>query len=137
VISHYSEKKNKYLRSAALTVAVLVFFVVGISLATLFRLLLSGLIVRLALSGVATLTALTGLLPALLAFFVLVTLLTFFELITLLTLLLHIVCHELPSWESAGLPTPSRFVSVHELVAAGDCKGWEGIRSAADLSRTS
>jgi hypothetical protein len=130
VISLYSEKKTKYLRCATLAIAVLVFFVVGISLATLFGLLLSGLIVRLALSGVATLllAALTGLLPALLAFI---------ELITLLTLLLHIVCHELPSWESAGLPTPSKFIAIHKLVAAKDCKGWEGIGTAVVLSRTS
>ena len=131
MINHYSEKKNKYLRCATLTIAVLVFFVVGISLATLFGLLLSGLIVRLALSGVATLlllAALTGLLPALLAFI---------ELITLLILLFHIVCHELPSWESAGLPAPSKFIAIHKLVAAKDCKGWEGIGTTAVLSRTS
>jgi hypothetical protein len=122
VISHYCEKKNKYLRRAALTVAVLVFFAVGVSLAALFRLLLSGLIVRLTLSGLATLLpALPGLLPALLAFFVLVT---------LPTLLLHIVCHELPSWESADLSTPSRFIALQKLVAARDCKGWDGIRVA-------
>jgi hypothetical protein len=113
VISHYREKKNKYLRSAALTVAVLVLFVVGISLAALFRLLLFRLTVRLALSGLASLvTALTGL-PSLLAFF---------ELITLRTLLLRIFCHELPSWESAGLPTPSKFIAIHKLVAARDYK---------------
>jgi hypothetical protein len=121
-----------------LTVAVLVFFVVGVSLATLFRLLLllTGLIVRLALSGVATLllAALTGLLSALLAFVVLVALLAFFGLVTLLILLFEIVCHELPSWESAGLPTPSKLIAIHRLVAAEDCKGWEGIPDRSDLS---
>jgi hypothetical protein len=122
VIGHYHEEKNKYLRSAALTVAVLVLFVVGISLAALFRLLLFRLTVRLAPSGLASLlTALTGL-PSLLAFFELITLLTLFELITLLTLLLRIFCHELPSWESAGLPTPSKFIAIHKLVAARDYK---------------
>jgi hypothetical protein len=95
--------------------------------------LLSGLIVRLALSGVASLlllAALTGLLP----FVGLIALLAFFGLVTLLTLLLHIVCHELPSSESAGLPTPPKFIAIHKLVAAEDCKGWEGIRTARILS---
>ncbi|MGD0757876.1 MAG: hypothetical protein ABR921_03140 [Candidatus Sulfotelmatobacter sp.] len=97
MISYYREKKNEYLRSAALTVAVLILFVAGISLAALFRLLLFRPTVRLALSGLASLlTALTGL-ASLLAFFELITLLTLFELITLLTLLLRIFCHELPS----------------------------------------
>jgi hypothetical protein len=94
---------------------------------------LSGLIVRLALSGVPTLlllAALTGLLP----FVELIALLTFVGRVTLLTLLLHIVCHELSSSESAGPPTPSKFIAIHRLVAAEDCKGWEGIRTARILT---
>jgi hypothetical protein len=88
-----SKRKNEYLRSAALPVAVLIFlFLVGVSLPAFFRLVLARLaataMLALALSGLsALLTALAGL-TALLALFVLITLLTFF---------LHIVCHELPS----------------------------------------
>jgi hypothetical protein len=58
------------LRSAALTVAVLIFFVFVVGLAALLRLILAGLI----LSGLAALLALSW-------------------LATLLILLLHIVCH--------------------------------------------
>jgi hypothetical protein len=87
-IIHCIEKKNEYLRSAALTVAVLVFLVVGVGLPTLFRLVLARLTALLALSGLVTLlTVLAGL----------TALLTLSVLVTLLTLLLHIVCHELPS----------------------------------------
>jgi hypothetical protein len=96
--------------------------------------LLSGLIVRLALSGVPTLlllAALTGLLP----FVELIALLAFIGLVTLLTFLLHIVCHELPSWESAGRSHAFKFIAIHKLVAAKDCKGWEGIQTAQISNR--
>ncbi|MFZ0955521.1 MAG: hypothetical protein WAN60_04210, partial [Candidatus Sulfotelmatobacter sp.] len=117
VIIQCIEKKNKYLRSAALTVAVLVFFLVGVGLPTLLRLVLAGLTALLALFGLSTRLAMLPGLTALLALPVLVT---------LLTLLLHIVCHELPSWESADLPAPSRFIALQRLVAARCGKGWEG-----------
>jgi hypothetical protein len=67
------------LRSAALTVAVLVFFVFVVGLAALLRLILAGLI----LSGLAALLALSRL----------AALLALSWLATLLILLLHIVCH--------------------------------------------
>jgi hypothetical protein len=77
---------EKKLRSATLTVAVLVFFVIVLALAALFRLLLTGLAALLAaLSGLSTLTRLSGL----------STLLALSEL-TLLALLFHIVCHDTP-----------------------------------------
>jgi hypothetical protein len=70
----------------------------------------------LALFGLATLlTALPGL----------TALLALSGLVTLLIFLLHIVCHELPSWESAEIPTPSRFIALQKLVAARVCKGWK------------
>jgi fucose 4-O-acetylase-like acetyltransferase len=74
-----SKKKND-LRSAALTVAVLVFFVFVLGLAALLRLSLAGL-------SLAGLTALL-VLPRLAA------VLTLAGLTTLLILLLHIVCHK-------------------------------------------
>jgi hypothetical protein len=64
------------LRSAALTVAVLViFFIVVLTLTALFWLLLTGLITLLALAGFPWLLVLPG-------------------RSTLLALLFHIVCHE-------------------------------------------
>ena len=72
---HCIEQKNEELRSAALTVAVFVFFVFLLGLAALLRLVLVGLAALLALPGLAALLALSG-------------------LATLLILLLHIVCHK-------------------------------------------
>jgi hypothetical protein len=70
---------ERKLRSAALTVAVLViFFIVVLTLTALFWLLLTGLTTLLALSGLARLIVLSG-------------------LSALLALLFHIVCHEYPS----------------------------------------
>jgi hypothetical protein len=75
------------LRSAALTVAVLViFFIVVLTLTALFWLLLAGLTTFLALAGSSRLIVLPGL----------STLLALAELTTLLALLFHIVCHEYP-----------------------------------------
>jgi hypothetical protein len=77
-----------------LTVAVLVFFVIVLTLTALFWLLLTGLTALLALSGLSgliTLTLLSGL----------STLLALSELTTLLTFLFHIVCHEYPSFNKA------------------------------------
>jgi hypothetical protein len=76
-VDHCSEKRK--LRSATLTIAILVFFVfvLRLTLARLFRLGLAGLLVLLVLlAGLATLLALS-------------------ELAALLPLLLHIVCHEI------------------------------------------
>jgi hypothetical protein len=79
---------KRKLRSAALTVAVLViFFIVVLTQTALFWLLLTGLTALLALSGLARLVVLPGL-PALLALS---------GLTSLLALFLHIVCHEYPS----------------------------------------
>jgi hypothetical protein len=75
-----ASNKNEELRSAALTVAVLVFFVFVLGLATLLRLILAGLV----LAGLAAVLAL----PRLAA------LLALSRLPTLLILLLHIVCHK-------------------------------------------
>jgi len=72
--------ENNDLRSAALTVAVLVFFVFVLGLAALLRLILAGLV----LAGLAALLVLPGL----------AALLTLSGLTTLLILLLHIVCHK-------------------------------------------
>jgi sterol desaturase/sphingolipid hydroxylase (fatty acid hydroxylase superfamily) len=75
------------LRSAALTVAVLViFFSVVLTLTALFWLLLTGLTTLLALSGLAWLVVLSGL-----------STLALSGLTALLALFLHIVCHEYPS----------------------------------------
>jgi hypothetical protein len=70
---------ERKLRSATLTVAVLVlFFILVLTLTALFWLLLTGLTTLLALSGLLTLLALS-------------------ELTTLLTLFFRIVCHEYSS----------------------------------------
>ena len=82
---------ERRLRSAELTVAVLViFFIVVLTLTALPWLLLSGLTALLALSGLARLVVLSGL-PALLALS---------GLTSLLALFLHIVCHEYPSYKA-------------------------------------
>jgi hypothetical protein len=72
---HCIEKKNEELRSAALTVAVCVFFVFVLGLATLLRLVLAGLAALLALPRLTALLALS-------------------RLPTLLIFLFHIVCHK-------------------------------------------
>jgi hypothetical protein len=79
---------ERRLRSAALTVPVLVIFFVVLTLTALLWLLLSGLTALLALPGLARLVVLSGL-PALLALS---------GLTSLLALFLHIVCHEYPSY---------------------------------------
>ena len=80
---------ERKLRSAALTVPVLVIFFVVLTLTALFWLLLSGLTALLALSGLTWLVV-SGL-PALLALS---------GLTSLLALFLHIVCHEYPSYKA-------------------------------------
>jgi hypothetical protein len=74
---------RKKLGRAALTVAVLVFFfvIIGLTLTTLFRLLLAGL------TALLVLPLLTGLF----------TLLSLSELTALLTFFFHIVCHDYSS----------------------------------------
>jgi hypothetical protein len=80
---------ERKLRSATLTVAVLVlFFILVLTLTALFWLLLTGLTTLLALSG------LSGLL----------TLLALSELTTLLILLFRIVCHEYSSYKARAIP---------------------------------
>jgi hypothetical protein len=80
ISGHLHRKKNAELGSAALTVAVLVLFV--LSLATLLRLILAGLAALLTLARLPTL--LSGL----------ATLLPLSRLATLLIFLLHVVCHK-------------------------------------------
>jgi hypothetical protein len=91
-----SQKEN--LGSAALTVAILVIFLVFVlALAAFFRLVLSGLVTLLRLSVLSGLSALLGL--AVLA-----------SLAPLLALLFHIVCHKsFPPKESAGHPALFEF----------------------------
>jgi hypothetical protein len=78
-ISGHSSFIEEELRSATLTVAVLVLFVLG--LAALLRLILAGLAALLALARLALLTGLTALLPL-------------SGLASLLIFLLHVVCHK-------------------------------------------
>jgi hypothetical protein len=73
-----------------LTVAVLVFFVFVLGLATLLWLILAGLI----LAGLAALLALPRLAGLLTVLAGLTALLALSRLATLLILLLHIVCHK-------------------------------------------
>jgi hypothetical protein len=82
--------RNKHLRSATLTVAVLIFFFLVLLLTTLFRWVLAGLSGLLTLSGLAALLPLSGL----------VTLSFFF----------HIVCHRCFLLKKRG-PSP-RFWNV-------------------------
>jgi hypothetical protein len=98
---------KRKLGSAALMVAILVlFFIVGLILAALFRLLLTGL---------------TGLLALLM-----LSLLMLSRLTALLTLFFRIVRHELLLFKR-GLNRVREFVESSNLVAAMDCKGWERI----------
>jgi hypothetical protein len=82
---HTARVANK-LGSAALTVAILVVFLsLVLTLATLLRLVLSGLATLLRLSGLSTLLTVLSRLTRLL---------TLSGLIPLLALLFHIVCHK-------------------------------------------
>jgi hypothetical protein len=101
--------KKHGLRSATLAIAVLiVFFGLVLALATLLLWRLIGLAALLALSRLTALLALP-------------------VLVALLPLLLHIVCHEIFLLsKDADFSTPSESIAFHNLVAAGDCRGWEG-----------
>ncbi|MHB8217924.1 MAG: hypothetical protein ACYDDS_17770 [Candidatus Sulfotelmatobacter sp.] len=113
---------QRELGSATLTIAVLILFFVlvlpalfGLVLARLTT-LLAGLTAVLALSGLSRLTALLAL----------------SELVTLLTLLFHIVCHKKHSPKKARTYHAFEIEALSiNLVAAGDCKGWEQIPAAA------
>jgi hypothetical protein len=87
---------NKNLGSAALTVAILVLFLI-VGLAALFGLLLAGLAGLLALIVLLPVARLTRL----------IALLSLSELATLLTLFFGIVCHELLLLKARGSPAPS------------------------------
>jgi hypothetical protein len=101
------------LGSAALTVAILVLFLLIVGLATLFRL-------RLASLALVMLLSLTGLI-----------LLSLPGLITLLTLLFRIVCHEVLLLESADCRAFGDY-SIFYLVAAMDSK--VGTESSAEAT---
>jgi hypothetical protein len=94
------------LGSTTLTIAVLVFLTLVLSLSTLLRLVLAGLAVGL--SGLTPLlTVLSG-------------------LTTLLTLLLHVICHKSFLLKKTRAFPRLRNLSLFKgLVAARDCKGWE------------
>jgi hypothetical protein len=93
---------TKELRSATLTVAVLVVFFFVLTLSAFFLRILAGL---------------AALLAALLALS---------ELTTLLTLFLHIVCHEIhPPGKAQVVPRSRNLSPFKNLVAAKNCKGWE------------
>jgi hypothetical protein len=104
---------NKKLGSAALTVAILVFFLI-VGLAALFGLLLAGL---------AGLLALIVLLPLAR----LIALLSLSGLATLLTLFFGIVCHELLLLKARGSPAPSVDLSNLYLSCCNRWQGWDGI----------
>jgi hypothetical protein len=93
---------KRELRSTTLTVTILVVFIVfalRLALARPFRLVLAGLVAVLVLSMLAA----------------------------LLTLLLHIFCHKTFLLRKAREPRRAfGFVANQSLVAARDCKGWEG-----------
>jgi hypothetical protein len=98
IIQHSSSRRKENLRSATLTIAILVFFIVLVlrpSLTRLFRLVLVRLL-RLALPMLAGLT-------------------------TLLALLLHIVCHKNVPPKKGARDFPAPFdLSLTELSC---CKG--------------
>src|SRR5580692_1035738 len=96
------------LRSAALTVAVLVLFVFVLGLARLLRLVLAGLVALLAV---------LARLPPLLALS---------RLTSLLVLLLHIVCHKRFLLRRRGPSCAFEICCIQNLVATGDWKGWDG-----------
>jgi hypothetical protein len=99
--------RNDELGSAALTVAVLIIFLVfALPLAALLGLVLVGLAALLALTGLVALLALS-------------------RLAALLTLFLHIVCHKSPPEKAWAVPRLRNLLAILKLVAVRDCKGWE------------
>jgi hypothetical protein len=98
---------EKELRSTTLTIAILVLFilVLSLALARLLRLALVGLVVALILPMLARLAA-------------------------LLTLLLHIISHNVFLLEKHETLRAFGFVANENLVASGDCKGWEGMSTS-------
>jgi hypothetical protein len=106
---------NKKLGSAALTVAILVIFLI-VGLAAFFGLLLAGLAGLLALVVLLPLARLTRL----------IALLSLSEL-ALLTLFLGIVCHELLLLKARGSPAPRVDLSNLSLSCCNRWQGWDGI----------
>lgn len=118
---------KKELGRAPLAVAVLVFFVLDLTLASLFGLLLTRLAALLALFVLAGLARLAGLTT-------LLTLPVLTTLTALLTLLFHIVCHELLLGRARVFPR-SAYLSLSKLSCRRRLQGWERHSYARDTTR--